>query len=79
MTTITTSDQVYGPPADSQEALRPLPFWGSLIAFGLPALMMIFSYHVFMPWLLEAGLAPAESFVVAHVGPMAVMLSNGGI
>jgi membrane protease YdiL (CAAX protease family) len=75
MTTITTSDQAYGSHIGSQETLQPLPFWGSLAAFGIPALLMIFSYHVFMPWLIEAGLAPAESFVVSHVAPMAVMLS----
>jgi hypothetical protein len=75
MTTITTSNHEYSSPAGSQETLQPLPFWGSLIAFGLPALLMIFSYHVFMPRLLAAGLAPAESFVVAHVEPMAIMLA----
>ena len=56
-------------------ALNPLPIWGSLIAFGLPALMMVFSYHAFMPWLRGGGLVAAESFVVAHVAPMAVMLA----
>ena len=61
--------------ADTQEGLRPLPFWGSLIAFGAPALLMVFSYHVFMPWLRGMGLAAAESFVVAHIAPMAVMLA----
>lgn len=75
MTTITTSNQAYSAPAGSQETIQPLPFWGSLIAFGLPALLMIFSYHVFMPRLQAAGLAPAESFVVAHVAPMAIMLA----
>lgn len=57
------------------EALKPLPLWASLIAFGAPALLMVFSYHVFMPWLVGLGLAAAESFVVAHVAPMAVMLA----
>jgi membrane protease YdiL (CAAX protease family) len=61
--------------ADTQEGLRPLPFWGSLIAFGAPALLMMFSYHVFMPWVRGMGLAAAESFVVAHIAPMAVMLA----
>ncbi len=57
------------------ESLKPLPLWGSLIAFGAPALLMVFSYHVFMPWLVGLGLAATESFVVAHVAPMAVMLA----
>jgi membrane protease YdiL (CAAX protease family) len=55
--------------------LKPLPFWGSLIAFGAPALLMVFSYHVFMPWMIEAGLSAAESFAVAHIAPMAVLLA----
>ena len=58
-----------------QEGLKPLPFWGSLIAFGAPALLMVFSYHVFMPWLRGLGLAATESFMVAHIAPMAILLA----
>ena len=60
---------------DQRKALKPLPFWGSLIAFGAPALLMIFSYHVFMPWMIEAGLSVAESFAVAHIAPIAILLA----
>jgi membrane protease YdiL (CAAX protease family) len=74
--TSTTFKQTFDKTATgAQKELRPLPFWGSLIAFGAPALLMVFSYHVFMPWLRGMGLAAAESFVVAHIAPMAVMLA----
>ena len=41
---------------DQRQALQPMPFWGSLIAFGAPALLMIFSYHVFLPWMIAVML-----------------------
>ena len=42
--TTTTFDQEFDKTVnDTQEELRPLPFWGSLIAFGAPALLMVFS------------------------------------
>jgi membrane protease YdiL (CAAX protease family) len=61
--------------ANSEKGLRMLPWWGSLIAFGAPALLMILSYHVFMPWLVAVGLSAAESFAVAHIVPMAILLA----
>lgn len=74
--TTTMFEQSYNDSAASSgKELRALPWWGSLIAFGAPALLMIFSYHVFMPWLLEASLTAAESFAVAHIVPMAILLA----
>lgn len=55
--------------------IKPLPFLGSLVAFGAPALLMVFSYHVFMPRLIAAGLSAAESYAIAHIAPMAVLLA----
>ncbi len=76
MTTTATLDRQSGSDSkESQAGLKPLPFWGSLIAFGAPALLLVFSYHLFMPWLRMMGLAAAESFVVAHIAPMAVLLA----
>ena len=60
---------------NQEERLQPLPLWGSVIAFGAPALLMVFSYHLFMPWLIGAGLPAAESFAVAHIAPMAILLA----
>jgi hypothetical protein len=68
----TISKQIAGRLSGSSEATT---IWGSLIAIGAPALLMVFCYHLFLPWLMGAGLAAAESYVVAHVAPMAVMLS----
>lgn len=61
--------------ANSGQELRPLSWLGSLAAFGAPALLMVLCYHVFMPWMIEIGLSAAESFAVAHIVPMAVLLS----
>lgn len=74
--TSTTFDQSFDKAITGQrQALKPLPFWGSLIAFGAPALLMIFSYHVFLPWMIAAGLSAAESFAVAHIAPLAILLA----
>ncbi|MGD8807621.1 MAG: CPBP family intramembrane metalloprotease [Chloroflexota bacterium] len=74
-TTATLNEQFDATLSERRGRLRGLPFWGSLIAFGAPALLMIFSYHVFMPRLIVAGLSAAESFAVAHIAPMAVLLA----
>lgn len=74
-TTATFGKKVDDASTGRREGLRGLPFWGSLIAFGAPALLMVFSYHVFMPWMIEAGLSAAESFAVAHIAPMAILLA----
>lgn len=61
--------------SSSSEDLKPLPFLGSLLLFGLPAIIMVASYHLFMPWLTKMGLDAIESFVVAHIAPLSVMLA----
>lgn len=75
MTTIATSDEKFDKTLTDEQGLRKLSIWRSLIAFGAPALLMIFSYHVFMPRLIETGLSAAESFAVAHIAPMAILLA----
>lgn len=55
--------------------LHPLPLWKELLAFGLPTLLMAFSYHAFIPWLSGLGLETIEAFIVAHIVPMAILFS----
>ncbi len=55
--------------------IRPLSNWQTAVAFGLPGLVMVFSFHWFMPWLQTLGLTPFESIVVSHTVPMALLLT----
>jgi len=74
--TVKTLNQSYdNSSANADQGLQPLSWSGSLIAFGAPALLMVLSYHVFMPWMIRMGLSAAESFAVAHIAPMAVLLA----
>ncbi len=58
-----------------QGAIRPLTNWQTVLAFGLPTLMMIFSFYWALPWLQTIGLTPFESIVVVHTVPMALLLT----
>ena len=60
---------------DKKAEIRPLNHKQTILAFGLPALMMVVSFHWFMPWLQSIGLTPFEGMVVAHTVPMALLLT----
>ncbi|MCP4428373.1 MAG: CPBP family intramembrane metalloprotease [Chloroflexi bacterium] len=57
------------------EPKRPFALWQTALAFGIPSLAMAISFHWAMPTLQEMGLTSFESVVVAHVAPMALMLT----
>lgn len=60
---------------EKKAEIRPLTKTQIALAFGLPALMMLISFHWFMPWLQSIGLTPFESMIVAHTVPMALLLT----
>lgn len=60
---------------NKMRGLRPLSWWQTILAFGIPTLMMVFSFHGFMPWLQSIGLTPFASIVVSHTVPMALLLT----
>lgn len=67
--------QVENKMRNGEMELRPLSNWQTAVAFGLPTVVMIFSFHWFMPWLQTLGLTPFESIVVSHTVPMALLLT----
>lgn len=58
-----------------QVTIQPLGAWQTVLAFGLPTLMMLISFHWFMPWLQTIGLTPFESIIVAHTVPMGFLIT----
>ncbi len=54
---------------------RPLRWWQTMLAFGIPSLVMVISFHWIMPILQRIGLTPFESMVVSYSVPMAWMLT----
>jgi membrane protease YdiL (CAAX protease family) len=48
---------------------------GSLVVFGVPALLMFASFHLGIPALERAGLTPFEAFIVASTVPEAIMFA----
>ncbi len=61
--------------SSNQLRIKPLGAWQTVLAFGLPTLMMVISFHWFMPWLQTIGLTPFESIVVAHTVPMGFLIT----
>ena len=60
---------------NEQAEIRPLTPLQTLLAFGIPALMMVISFHWAMPTLQNMSLTIFESIVVAHTVPMALLLT----
>ena len=54
---------------------RPLHWWQTTLAFGIPSLVMVISIHGVIPLLQRIGLTPFESMVVSYSVPMALMLT----
>lgn len=67
--------QVENRAENGQATVRPLTNWHTVLAFGLPTLLMVISFHWAMPWLQNIGLTPFESLVVTHTVPMALLLT----
>ncbi len=51
-----------------------MPLRLSVVLFGVPALGMVASIYLFMPWLRSLGLSYFQSMMTAHIVPMALML-----
>lgn len=56
-----------------QKKLRPMPFWQSLIYFGLPAAFFSFSIYMIMPFLGEAGVDPLLNYTLTLMGPVILL------
>jgi len=53
--------------------IKPMPFWMSLLYFGIPSLIATFAIYVGIPALDRAGVPLFVSFFLCTVGPMALM------
>jgi membrane protease YdiL (CAAX protease family) len=58
-----------------QDEIQPMPFWLSLLLFGIPAAVMIVGLTVGIPLLEGLGLDPIVSFLTAFTVPMALMFT----
>lgn len=58
----------------TSHSIRPLPLWLSSCLFGVPMLVMVLSFYLFMPWLQSLGISAFKSFLTAHIVPMALLL-----
>jgi membrane protease YdiL (CAAX protease family) len=56
-----------------QSGIKALGFVGSVILFGIPTVLMFFSFHMGIPYLENLGLTPFKAFIVANTIPMALM------
>ena len=54
--------------------LQPLPFWPSLVYFGIPALLFVAGFWLFMPWLISHGLLPYYAYLFGLGIPLLVLL-----
>ena len=75
MSAITDNKTVHRGSETKGGDVQPLLWWQTILAFGVPAFMMVVSFHWFMPWLQKVGLTPFESIVVSHTVPMALLLT----
>lgn len=53
--------------------IKPLSFFQSVLLFGIPAAVMFLSYHYLIPLFTRIGLTPLESYLTAHILPMALL------
>lgn len=58
-----------------QTQIQSLSFFNSLLLFAVPTLVMFFSYHYLIPFFTSIGLTQLESFLTAHILPMALMFA----
>lgn len=50
--------------------LKPMPLWQSILFFGVPAAVFMFSIYVVMPQLGEAGVDPVLNYTLTLIGPV---------
>lgn len=56
------------------KSVKPMSFRGSVVFFGIPSLIMAFSYYIFMPFLQSLGISHYNAFFVAHIIPMSMFI-----
>lgn len=54
--------------------LKPMSFWSSLLFFGIPTMIMFFSFYVVMPKLMKLGINPFYSYFFSMGGSLLLML-----
>jgi len=57
------------------QPILPISFWHSVALFGVPALVMIASIYLFLPWLRSLGISEIKSYLTAYIVPMALLLT----
>jgi membrane protease YdiL (CAAX protease family) len=58
-----------------QPALRPIPFWLSLLLFFVPALGLVWAFYAFRPWLENQGYDSLTSLLAAMTIPLALLFA----
>ncbi|WP_368645074.1 hypothetical protein AB4027_09005 [Alkalibacterium putridalgicola] len=53
--------------------VQPMPFWQSLLYFGIPAAIFIISIYVIMPLLGEGGVDPVLNYTLTLMGPVILL------
>ncbi len=61
--------------ATVQYEIQSMPFWLSLLLFGIPTAVFFASFYVGIPLLERVGLEPIVSFLMALTVPMALMFT----
>lgn len=61
--------------AQNQPGIQAMPLWQSLLLFGLPAALVVVSFHAFRPWLQTQGYTPITSFLGALTVPLALLFA----
>ena len=54
--------------------IKPLSFWPSLVYFGIPALLFVAGFWLFMPWLVSQGMLPYYAYLFGLGVPLVVLL-----
>ena len=54
---------------------KPLRFASALVLFAVPAAAMYLSFHYLIPAFQSLGISPLESFLAAHILPLALLFA----
>ena len=73
MSTQTTSSSAWMEQREYPATLQPLGVAGSLVLFGVPAVITFFAFHALRPWLESLGYDELTSFLAALGVPLALL------
>lgn len=51
------------------DQIKPIPFWQSLLIFGIPGIAIYLATHFLVPWLIATGISLVHAWTLAVVGP----------